>query len=227
MAVCVGCGLDINGGSGLLEVQLDPAGGITCGPAGLAASAVPVASIPVSPDACNGITKRGNGLYSPCPKSIVGSIIQTSPQGSGLPQTMIAPGTFNYLNDNTTNSIHICNTTCCEVQGFVEVTVGDTYLDEAEGFFGSSRIQVNIDASGLVDTEPSTERVYQNNGTGTLREDANNMGTALQLNIAVGACHDYQWRLQFTATAGTATLKTLTAGPKFQTRWMLSQTGCC
>lgn len=52
MAVCVGCGLEISG-AGKLQVKVDPAGGITCGDAGLSAAAAIASSDDAAITCCN------------------------------------------------------------------------------------------------------------------------------------------------------------------------------
>ena len=227
-SICVGCGLDVNGGSGLLEVQLDPAGGITCGPSGLAATAV---SFPgISPNDCNAITNPGNGLYVACQDGVAASsAVQVSPQGSGLPQTTADSGSYGYLNDNSTSSIHICNPTCCTVSGIVFVAVGDIYVDAHPGFIGGGKLQANINAGGFGDIEPLTRQtITADSGNAQHMFFDFNQNASLFLSLAPTACVDYQFNFLVSVnTAAGSILRTDSTGPKFVTRWVLTHTDCC
>lgn len=249
MAICVGCGLTIDG-SGLLTVEKRPNGGLDCTNTGAAddgmflaafvgdtstvdmsgtgTGASPLsAAVKISNTDCNALSVVGTGLYVPCSDGVVGVLEQTSPQNVGAGQFMAAIASYNYLNDNAFNSIHICNPTCCSVQGFVAVTVGDTYLIADVNFLGNAHLRVNIDNAGFTTVSPDSQRIFHNVGNAAQRMDADNIGTTLFVDIAPGACHDFQWDLQFDASSGTANLHTLSAGPKFYTHWMFTHTNCC
>lgn len=226
MAICIGCGLEVV--DGILVPKLDPAGHITCSDAGLA---VPGGvTVPgVSPDSCNGFELRGNGYYAPCPDSIVGTtLVQVSPQGSGLPQAVGDGGSFSYLNDNSPTNIHICNTTCCTVSGLVFVKVGDVYFQASPTFVGSAHLEVNINNAGFGSIEPTAITTFTNNGTGDSYA-AVDLDAHLFLSLAAGACVDYQWAVVFNIgeSGADSHIRTNSVGPKFVTRWQLTQTGCC
>lgn len=256
MAICVGCGLDINPVSGLLEVQLRPGGGLDCQNLDLPNDGLFVsfpsssivtddsttidftgdgspgshltAVVKKSADNCNALINGSDGgLYVACQDSIVGSSLQTSPQDVGAGQLMTAPGTFSYDNSNSTSSIHICNVTCCTVSGQIEVTVGDTYLEADVNFLGNAHLQIKVDGGAFTDVVPDSQKIFHNVGNATQRMDLDNISTAFPFLIAAGVCVDFQWRLQVVATVGTANLHTLSAGPKFQSRWHLSHVDCC
>ena len=234
-SICVGCGLDVNGGSGLLEVQLDPAGGITCGASGLAITGAPIASIPVSPDDCNALVKHGNGLYVPCSDGVAGSTaVQASPQGSGLPQALTNGGNYGYL--NAASDIDICNTTCCTISGIVFVAVGDIYFDAKPGFVGGGRLQVDINSAGFADVEPSTRQSFQNHYAVNVANNTFldiNQNASFFISLGPTACAHYRFNLQFSITTTGSDgvtgsfLRTDNGGPLFVTRWILTHTDCC
>lgn len=228
MSICVGCGLDVNNITGLLEVQLDPAGHITCGPAGLAVPAGVVVP-PISGDDCNALVLHSGAYYAPCTDSNINtSAVQVSPQGSGLPQLVGDGGNFGYLNDNAFNNIHICNPTCCNAGGIVFIAVSDVYLQAAAGLTGGVHLEINVDNGGFNTMSPIPTMKFDNNGTGDTVY-AVNLNATYYLAFSSGQCHDIQLNLEFNiGTAGVGShIRTDSTGPKFVTRWIVSPTGCC
>lgn len=260
MAICVGCGLDVNGVSGLLEVQLNggdasgihcdntsglslgihsnPNSGITLTGNGTTGSPLQPTLIR-SPDDCNSLEIRGNGLYAPCQDSNIGtSLVQLSPQGGGPGYAQCietGPG-YGYLNSNDAHSIHICNPTCCNAAGLIFVKVSDLYFQARPGLFAKAWLEVNIDDGGFSGVmEPQPIVFFQNTGSvdsfGAINLDAN-----LFAGFSPGECHNYQFNLQVivqTNGAGTCLADTAShlrsdgGGPKFVTRWVVSPTSCC
>lgn len=242
MAICIGCGLDINAISGLLQVQTEAGGGVICDPTnGLELQIQHVGSLsgdgtsdsllsPVaSPDDCNSLQVRGNGLYVPCSDSSVGtSAVQLSPQSSGLPQAVTDGGNYGYNNDNAFNSIHICNPTCCGAAGIVFISVSDVYYQAAQGSSGGAVLQINVDNGGFADMSPVPTTKFANNGTGDTVY-AVNLNATYFLAFSPGQCHDIQLNLEFhIGPAGVGShIRTDSSGPKFVTRWTVSPTNCC
>lgn len=225
MAVCVGCGLIVDGGTGLLQVHRDPAGHIACSDAnGLS---VDMASL-ISPDSCNGIAVRSNKLYAPCPKSIVGTTgVEQSPQFSGLPQNVTNGGAYSY---NSPTTIHICNTTCCTVEGLIFVQASGIYVQAKPGFVGGGQLQVKINGGVFGSLSPSTRDTFSNpDATNDSFHDFN-FNANLYVSLSAGGCVDYQWNVKFdvqtTGSGGGSNLKTDELGPHFVTRWQLGQTNC-
>lgn len=244
-SICVGCGLDVNNITGLLEVQLsggDPGSGLHCDnttglslavqhPGSLSGNGTTISPlVPVaSPDDCNSLVVRGNGLYTPCSDSNVNSsAVQTSPQGVGLPQLVADGGNYGYLNDNAVNSVHICNPTCCNAGGIVFIAVSDVYLQAAQGLSGGAHLEINVDNTGFNTMSPIPTVKFDNNGTGDTVY-AVNLNATYYLGFSPGQCHDIQLNLEFNiGPAGiNSHIRTDSTGPKFVTRWVVSPTGCC
>jgi hypothetical protein len=205
---------------GVLGPKLDPAGGITCGAAGLAISASSLD--PISPDACNGLARRGNGLYAPCPDAISGG------QGTGSPQQGDLPLVFAGASDDSytflSDVVSITNTTCCAVGGKISLRCGGAYLDCADDFYGSAHLEVNINGAGLGQCTPDTTMVFENRQGVNVHTAFNNMVDDNYLAIAAGATVTYQAAFVFFANTGSGTLSG-TLG--FEFVWVLPQIGCC
>lgn len=167
ITICVGCGLDVTD-DGILEVQRRPGGGIECDSTGLFAT--PVVK---SPDECNGFEIRGNGYYSPCPKT-VGAVIQNdSVNNDLLPfNSMVNGGEYSFTSGP---SSVIGNTLCCAVRGIIAIRAGGLYLDAVNGFYGSARLQVNQGGGGLVDANPDTTMVFENKSGSNVHTSFNNL----------------------------------------------------
>lgn len=224
MAVCVGCGLIVDGATGLLQAHLKTGGHLACSDAD--GISVDVASL-VSADACNGIRVTADKLYSPCPKAIVGtSAVQNSPQSVSLPISVTNGGNYNFANDNSATSIHICNTTCCTVEGLVFVDVGGIYIEAHPGFIGNSHLQVKVNSGAFGDIQPSSRDTFTNTDAAGNEFHDFHMAANLFVSLAAGQCVDYQWNLVVDVqTSGSSVLKT-DGTLQFVTRWSLSQTGC-
>lgn len=206
MAICVGDGLDVV--DGLLVAK-------------------------ASPDACNGLQVRANGLWSECVNNIAGAVDQLSPQSVLLPIAIsnpsgnpLTPTTFGFLNDNSSTSIHVCNTTCCTVTGSFDVTIGGLELDADPGFFGNMSIQLKFNSGAFAPVVPLSEWVANNVGGSTQRISFNGMSAPFTRALAPGECVDVQWAQVLSCAAGTGNLGSIGAGPRFTTRWMFVQTGC-
>jgi hypothetical protein len=188
-------------------------------------------SVKLSGDSCNGLKAGSDGkLYALCPKGNAGSsAIQTSPQGSGLPQAVVNGGNYTYLNDNSASSIHICNNSCNLLEGVVTVNVGDCYFVGHPGFIGSAHLEVNINSGGFNAIEPSTRQTFSVDSADAQNHYLDiNQHADLFLSLASGDCVDYQFALVFNInTASGSTINTDSTGPKFVTRWVLIQDGGC
>jgi len=220
MAVCVGCAFEVV--DGVLEAKLDPAGHITCGDAGLAVT-IPAQTDPnISADACNGIKHHTDGLYAPCPTSVSGGVASGSAQQGVLPVTIIGAADNEWAFESDLISIH--NPYCCDVSGRISVQCGGLYIDMATGFRGYARVEVNIAGAGYLAAFPQTNKLVQNNGTGTFYDDLNNIRDDNYLVVGAGATVTYRATYVFHATTGDATLHG-TAG--FEFVYHLSQVCNC
>lgn len=248
--VCVGCGLEVDEASGLLQVDVDGTS-ITCGAAGLQAN-FPAAlvgsncidvvggavSVNLSTDACNGIECRANGLYAPCPDSIIvgdnfdatgniwpfeintgGSATFNADSLCSAPSTCGGPGN---------QSIHVCNTTCCGVAGFATIIASVGNIDNASvGFAATVFLSTQVDGTGWTVATPFTEIRMGNDGAAPAGNRNLRIGTLIEknfLSLAAGACTDYQSRVTIVVTSGTATWATQ---PNFEFYFDLNQVGCC
>lgn len=194
MAICVGCGLTTSGG--LLVVE-------------------------VSPDACNGLECRGNGLYVPCPDSVTGIISNTSPQAGLLPFDGLGPSnTYDF--DSPT--ISITNDLCCTVSGRLSVQVGGLLAGLEPTSKTTSSILVNPNGAGFGASAPDTSKINHNNGTGVLDVDFNNTQDVNWVIITAGATLTYQARFRLLVQTATAHFSGTVA---FAFQWDLNQDGCC
>lgn len=168
ISLCVGCGLKI-GGTGLLEVELRPSGGIGCTNTGAAddglfvtfppstvvtsntgddcvqltgngAAGTPLStSLIISPDACNGVQCRGNGLYAfSRPNDKVG--IYPELMGGFAGPYPLAVGVATYRFFGPDHAV-FNNSTCCTMAGFVKsstsvdvVANGMSWISAQTGF---------------------------------------------------------------------------------------------
>lgn len=221
MSVCVGCGLDVNGGSGLLEVQLDPAGGITCSGSGLAVTGASSAAI--SPDACNGITLHAGKLYAPCDASIVGF----HDDSLGGINDAIAGANNNYTYE-AADTVTITNNLCRSVKGFVYISCGGLYTDDfAAGFLTIAHLEISINGGGYAPVFPLASRRYSNNGTGVATTDFDNMSTMELITLAPSATITYRARMQVNVQGAAAPAGHIVGVRGFRTRWELVQIGAC
>ena len=206
---------------GVLEIKLDPAGNITCGADGLA---VPGGvTVPgVSPDDCNGFELRGNGYYSPCPDSVSGVIQNDSVNNDLLPLAISTAGAGTYT--FTTGSNTIENPLCCEVSGIIAIRAGGLYLDAADGFYGTARLQVNPNGGGLIDASPDTTVVFENQQGVNIHTAFNGFVDENIIVIPALSSITYAAALVVHVNAGTGTLSGLI---KFEYVLTLPQSGCC
>ena len=256
MAICVGCGLRINPDTGLLEVHLAPGGGLGCdttdpdqglhvtGASTTGSNCIDVSSgvvsINRSEQSCNGINCLGDGLYAPCPDSIIGgdNFGATGgpwPLAGGLNTGGGIPTTFNgqSLCDSGcggpgNQSIHICNTTCCTVAGYATVlaSVGDIN-NASVGFEASVFLSCSINGGAYFGASPDTRIRIGNDGAAPAGNRNLRVGTLIEKNflvLGVGECVDYQAQITIAVTAGTAAWET---APNFEFYFDLNQVGCC
>jgi hypothetical protein len=202
VAICLSCGLTIVDGALAAEI---------------------------STDLCQGLECRDDGLYAPCPQSIVGIDNKTSVNATDLDSTpsglpVNGDATYNFLFDAVT----ITNTTCCTVRGLVTFKTGDLELDADAGFFGAADLdlQTTPPGGGLGDVYPMAEIVADNNGTGTRRFSFNGMWDQVYLELAAGASVTYQVNMSVHVVSGTGHLIHIRGGPALETTWLLAQV-CC
>lgn len=218
--VCVGCGLAVDGASGLLEVQLRPGGGISCDDSGdaddglfltvpaasagdcITVSAGGAVSVEISPDACNGLKCRGNGLYIPCPTTIAGTsgtVIQT---GAAPPFDAAGPNaTFNFPSP----VINITNNLCCSVSGRISIIAGGLFATLEPSTECYYFLQTNANGGGLVGVSPET-RAYRHNVSTTVVQtvDFNNIEDNNWYTIPAGTAETYAANFVLFVITGTA-----------------------
>jgi hypothetical protein len=224
MPVCVGCGLEVNPTSGVLETKLKPGGGLVCDGDGLSVTFPAAYSPTESPDDCNGFEVRGNGLYAPCPEATVGSHQWIGAEIAPLEVSTGGAGTFAW----TSSVASITNTSCCEQQGRISARAGGVTLAMDNGFRGYADLQVNIDGAGWATAVPST-RIYCENSQGTpINIGLNNLldenWIIFDAPPALGSTHSYAARIFLVVTAGTADASGV---PAVEINWVAPQTGCC
>lgn len=243
ISVCVGCGLTVSG-TGLLEVLLRPGGGISCDNSGADAGlfvttattgsncidvASGVVSINLSEDACNGLQCRGNGLYAPCPDSIVDRAGSGSTTATPVGVNGTATPPNNYIFEST-DTITICNTTCCTVSGRLTVSAGGIYaLPAGPGLIIEGFLETSTNAGPYIGASPLGSRlVHNNHGTNDLFADFNNLHDNVVTTLAPTECVTVRSRVRYTVTSGALTSGTLGgASQQFEYQWDLNQTGCC
>ena len=200
-AVCVDCGLEVV--DGLLQVELDPAGGITCGAGGLVAN-FPAPPESVCPDAVTGLQQATN---------TVDPVTMPLAVSSG-------GGTFVWKS----GVITISNPLDCEVSGTISIRAGGLYLEANDGFYGQAQLLVNPDGGGLVPAYPDTMMVFENQSGGVLHSAFNNLVDENLLVVPGAGSVTYQAAVEIGMFAGTGTVSG-TIG--FEFNWTLPQTGCC
>lgn len=216
MAVCVGCGFEVV--DGILQHKLDPAGHMTCGAAGLAVS-IPGILDPISPDACNGISRRGNGLYSNCPDTITGAVNNTDAIAPVTVSTGGA-GTFDWPQDVVT----VNNTLCCDVGGRISTRAGGIRLLTHTGFYCEANLDININGGGWGAAAPDTAIVFENQTGSDVHTALNGFLDENFLAISAGGSVTYQGRIHLHVLAGTADA---TGEIGVEINWVLPQINCC
>lgn len=265
MAICVGCGLDVND-SGVLEVDLaddttgDGHSGIHCdNTAGLSlvvqhdgsltgngtsavplrVNSVPPSTIPISPDACNGLHARGNGLWAPCPQEYT-CTQNVGFFGGAIPFGVNTGGdaTFNLASQCGANvcstcpagadgRITFCNPSpCCSVEGFWDVQAYGGAVDANPGFNATAELQISFNGGGFVGGSPATFIRMQNQGAGVERYDLSNMLERDYIILGASGCVDLQARIQVHVFSGTGTWA---VGPNFEFHFgpLVQVQGCC
>jgi hypothetical protein len=228
-AICVGCGLDVV--DGVVEVQIVEGGGLACDPTTGLSVNFPAPSVldPISPDACNGIARRGNGLYSPCPDAVLGAQDSASAQNSLLPLAITGTNNDYFFESDV---VTITNGLCCEVTGRITVLAGGLYVTAGTGFRAYGRLLVDINGAGYAAAFPETNRYVNNNGTGDIVADFNGLQDQNLLILAAGASATYRAEIQIHVDIGSGTLDQIFSpvsppGAGFEFNWELVQTGCC
>jgi fiber protein len=217
-SVCITCGLEVVDGA--LGVKLDPAGGITCDADGLAVTFP--ASEAISPDDDNGLERRGNGLYAPCPSAVAGAVNQASINNDVLPLTIptVAEATYDFSG----STITITNPHPCLVAGRIGIRGGGLYLTASTAFYGQCRLMVDVDGAGFAAANPDTAMVFENTSGGNLRTAFNTFVDDNLLTIAPGDSVTYNARLSVLVHNNGAN-STLSGEVRFEYVWTLPQ--CC
>jgi hypothetical protein len=208
---------------GILGPKLDPAGGLECGEAGLKANFP--AAVGESPDACNGLEIRGNGLYAPCPDAVTGIVSNDSVNndlidGAGL--AIAAPGGPYMFGAGAANTL--ANPLCCDVSGIIAIRAGGLYLDAADGFYGKCHLEIDANGTGWVPAVPDTTIVFENQSGSNLHTAFNNLVDENHIVIPASGSITYTARVVVTVIAGSGTLTGLI---QFEYVLTCPQTGCC
>ncbi|SRR6266498_1620436 len=219
---CVTLTGDGSGGSPLHpEIRLGGSpNGLLCGGDGL--------RVDRSEDACNGIQIRANGLYAPCPNSIVNSM-NVSPAFTPFGINSAGAGTFAVLSGCNSSCNggywHICNTLCCAVAGFISCRVYAGVVSGASlGFDAAVHIEISINGAGFTGASPPTYTRMSNLAGNQTYWDLANMEERNLLVLNPNECVDIQLQAVVNVFAGTATWS---GGPNFEYYVHLTQTGCC
>lgn len=237
MAVCVGCGLQINPTSGLLEVLVRPGGGIGCDNAGSDAGlyltgatttgsncidvAGGVVSINRSEDACNAIECRANGLFVPCPEGHAGIQNAASPQIGDIPLTMTGtgPSSYNFESEVTT----ITNpSNCCSLGGVISFMTNFQGTVPVNGYF-TVQMFIQPDGGAYIGANPSAYEIVHNVGNATMQWGINLWDTGWY-PFDPGQTRTFRSKATFTNIAGTTSV--IAGGGQFETQWTLVPTSC-
>jgi hypothetical protein len=216
MPLCVGDCFEVV--DGILQLQVDPAGGLECGVSGLKANfpAAPGAS----PDACNGFEVRGNGLYAPCPDAVVGVHQWVGSEVNPLEVSSAGDGIFDWPSSLAT----IANGLCCDVGGRISSRAGGIRLQMNDGFRAVCDLQVNINGGGWATAVPATTIYCENSQGVDINIGLNNLLDENYLVVAAGASATYEARIHLDVSAGTADAFGI---PAVEINWVMPQTGCC
>jgi len=235
VAVCLGCGLDVDPDTGVLELQLKSGGGLVCDGDGLSVAFPSVDALdPISPDACNGIARRGNGLYAPCPDASTGTANCTLANLDYDPAPPTPPDTQNEYEFVSTSAVTdqgtvggvvtMTNPTCCQITGRIGVRAGGLYGLAQDGFYGAAELRVNQGGGGLTGAGPDTHIVFENQCGSPVHTSFNNMVDENWIVIDPGDTFTYAASILFLVYAGNIHLS---GTINFEFNWVLVQTGCC
>ena len=236
MATCIGCGLTVDG-SGKLIAQLEAGGGIECDPTnGLeltiqhtgrlsgAGTSDSLLDVVKSPDGCNGIDMRANGIYAPCPNTVAGTDDHNVP---GINDAIAGPNdTYVYESAGVTT---ITNNLCCPVTGRYVVQAGGLYTDDlADDFLVIAHMELSIDGGPYLSVFPFSSRRGANNGDGaTTTMDFDNMSASDIITVApLGGTRSLRGRLVITVIGAAAGAGHIQGNNGFRTTWHLTQ-NCC
>lgn len=232
MAVCVGCGLEVDPDSGVLEVLTDPAGGISCDPTtGLKLTSIPTALLPsvldpISDDACNGIVRRVDGLYAPCPDANVSAVNIGAIENGDLPfEVNTGGGVPSYFHLSTPGpDTAIANDLCCNASGIITIRGGSIFLDAADNFYCTAQLQIKYNGGAWANADPSTMQVFENKTGSNVHTGFSNFMEVNKIDVNAGSSVTYAARIEIAVYASTAIL----SGPVgFEFNWVIPQVGCC
>lgn len=254
MAVCIGCGLQVNDESGLLEVHLAEGGGLTCddedglsitpgfiavstantncvGLTGNGTAGSPLTpAINLSEQECNSLQCLADGLYAPCHDGVAGAYNENT--GAIDDATIIGEDNdYNYPDPSA--GIAISNPTCCEVSGIITVKMGNISIEMPAENWGYGFLSRSIDGGAFAASNPVTDRVVHNHvaGSGVLRADINGLTEINLLTIPAGGTVTY--RAQFTWQqvglygGGAGSNAHIFGDILFEYNWVLVHTACC
>lgn len=231
ISVCVGCGLFVD--AGLLKVQTNPNGCLVCDDTnGLA--------VEVSPDDCNALICRGNGLWALCPDSF--SCIQTVEFYGGaiigVPDGL-ASGSYDLLSQCIANACSSCpggtdgrirfcnNSPCCTLEGFWDVQAYGGQVATNPGFNATAELFISTNGGAFVGASPVTLIRMQNNTAAVQTFNLSGLmdRNYISLPAGTGTCVDLQAMVRILVLAGTGTWE---SGPTFEFHFgPLTQRGCC
>ena len=187
------------------------------------------AQVTRSPDACNGLELRANGVWAKCPSSLV-QIMNVSPAFAPFGINSGGAGNFNIPSgcNNSCNggNWHICNPYNCQISGFISIRAYMGAVSGASvGFDAEGHLEVSINGGGYTGASPGTFIRMQNLTVNNQSYwDLANMEERNFLILDPGACVDYQVQATINVFAGTATWST---GPNFEYYVHLTTTGGC
>lgn len=232
IAVCVGCGLDVNE-DGILVVERADAS-LNCNddtglsvnlgdaPNGLVLGASGISVDIDEVSACNGVELRANGIFAACPDNIIGSDNVGGYGGGivGLVDGLNADGggddNFSLLSkcDGTPTStcpvgtdgrIRIQNTLCCPVEGLWAVRVYGGEVAGNPGFDAVAYLEVSIDAGAWTGAQPWTLVRMRNQGPGVQYYNLSGMSEQNYVGvIPAGGYFEIQAAIIIHVSVGTA-----------------------
>lgn len=262
MAICVGCGLDVDI-NGRLHAQLRPGGGLSCQDTGAAddglyvtpgvfmpatggSGTIPPGSTSInsatgevrkSPDACNGLDLRGNGVWAPRMCTLANTALRGY-QGAIFPVGLSVGGTYAVESDG--GAVSVTNNTDCTLMGKWDVQASGGRVLANPGFDASMYLGVNIDNTGWGPAIPIT-RIRMDNRTnngaspngGVVEYNAANFHEENWSPLVPGQTITFMANVNLVVTAGIAGLDN--AGtwhdtpdfPRFEFHWHWTPEGNC
>jgi hypothetical protein len=213
---------------GVLQVKVDPAGGLVCGDAGLAAEFPTPPTVPgVSPDAFNGFELLGNGYFARCPTSIIATA-NMGYAGATFPVALSTAGAGLFSIVNFGGAISITNTTPWTVDGFLDCQVYGGTVSADPGFDGFAYISISTDGGAFNAATPPTNFRMDNGAAGVVNYEPSNMLERNRVIFTPGQTHTFEAKINIQVYAGTASWKdNAPSPPYFEFHGQFTQTDAC